>query len=85
MAGVWDKAGPLIACAAVIGAAYMFRYDPMPIGMASPQKVWDRWAQRECVVVPGSAPACTREEMEALFDEVNELNTLGERLRYLKP
>ena len=33
-----------------VGAAYMYRYEPMSSSMMPELQVWDRWTQRVCIV-----------------------------------
>jgi hypothetical protein len=54
----------LLAGVALVGAAWMFRYEPTPAGDA--MRLWDRWYQRACVVAPLKGMACTTEELQRL-------------------
>ena len=58
----------VLALVAVVLAAYMFRYEPMPISHSQigTTKVWDRWTHRSCItsVVTLHRMVCDLEESQ---------------------
>ena len=51
----------IVACLG--GAAFMFRYEPMP---GSGNLLWDRWKQNACVAVPLKGLICSQADIEQI-------------------
>lgn len=58
-----------LAALAALGAAHMYRYEPLPFDTRSGWTlVWDRWLQRMCVVGPVQTVGCTVEDLKKMSD-----------------
>ncbi len=55
----------VLAVAVSVSAAFMYRYEPLPSDIIGRIIVWDRWAQRECIVVTQADMfICSKQELE---------------------
>lgn len=64
----------ILALFVVVLAAYMFRYEPMPLPphyLIGTTKVWDRWGQRPCMTSPETHNELRCDLNEAMIEEIS--------------
>ncbi len=55
----------VLAVVVSVSAACMYRYEPLPSANFGQLAVWDRWAQRECIVVTQADMfICSKQDLE---------------------